>query len=305
MHSDSGLRRPDDETRRPATGSSFCHRTGVWDLSQRPRVVGILNLTPDSFYDGGRYATVDAALKRAEQMLTEGAHGIDLGGQSTRPGSRPIDAEEEWRRVGAPLVAIAKTISVIPLSIDTYFSEVARRALDAGASMVNDVSGLTIDPSIADVVARAGAGLVIMHSIGGPKDLHVAREYGDVAQEIRDFLRTRARLAEEQGVSREHIAIDPGVGFSKRAEQSFEALRGIPRYRELGYPVYVGVSRKSFLAARTGEPVERRLPAGLAATVAAYGLGARIFRTHDVLDTVEALRTAQAVLHPVAVEVSA
>jgi dihydropteroate synthase len=157
------------------------------------------------------------------------------------------------------------------------------------------VSGLGVDPALADVAAAAGAGLVLMHSQGAPAGLHAPREYGDVAEEVATFLETRARMAEERGVPRERIAIDPGIGFSKRAEQSLEALAGIPRLVALGRPVYVGVSRKSFLGAVTGEPVEGRLAAGLAATVSAYNLGARMFRTHDVRETVESLRIAERV----------
>lgn len=299
-------RPPDfDPPSRPLT---FHHRAGVWDVTGRARVVGILNLTPDSFFDGGHYSTPDAALARAEAMAAEGADAIDIGGQSTRPGAMPLGAEEEWARVALSLPSLAKRINV-PLSIDTYDAEVARRALDAGVAMVNDVSGLGVDPALADVTARAGAGLILMHSVGAPGALHLPREYSGsgVASDVRAFLAERMALAESRGVPRERIALDPGIGFSKRAEQSMEALRGIPGLGALGRPVYVGVSRKSFLAARTGAPVEERLAAGLAATVAAYALGARIFRTHDVRETVEALRMAERLLlpAPVALELGA
>jgi len=162
--------------------------------------------------------------------------------------------------------------------------------------MVNDVSGLEVDPALADVAARAKAGLVLMHSIGAPDSLHAPREYSDLAEDVRAHLEQRMRLAESRGIARESIALDPGVGFSKKAEQSLEALCGIPRLSSLGRPVYVGLSRKSFLGKLTGEPVERRLAAGLGATVAALVLGARIFRTHDVRETVEAIRMAEALL---------
>jgi len=268
----------------------FHHRAGVWDVTGRARVVGILNLTPDSFFDGGRHSTPDAALARAEIMAAEGADAIDVGGQSTRPGAAPLGADEEWRRLSPALAALAARLNT-PLSIDTYYAEVARRALDLGVSIVNDVSGLGVDPELADVTARAGAGLVLMHSLGAPGALHLAREYpgAGVAQEVRAFLAERMLLAESRGVPRERIALDPGIGFSKRAEQSLDALRGIPDLHALGRPVYVGVSRKSFLGALTGAPAEGRLAAGLAATAAAYALGARIFRTHDVRETVETL----------------
>lgn len=272
--------------------STLHHRGGVWDLTRRSRVVGILNLTPDSFYDGGRHAAPDSALTRAEAIASEGADSIDVGGQSTRPGSHPLTAEEEWARVGPVLDVLVKRIP-LPFSIDTWHAEVARRALDSGVAMVNDVSGLGVDPELASVTARAGAGLVLMHSQGAPAALHAPREYADLAEELRGFLTERIRMAEERGVPRERIAIDPGIGFSKRAEQSVAALRAIPRLLTLGRPVYVGLSRKSFLGALSGEPVEGRLGPGLAATVTAYGLGARIFRTHDVRETVQALRVAE------------
>lgn len=270
----------------------FHHRAGAWDLTGRARVVGILNLTPDSFYDGGRFNSAEAALARAEAMASEGADAIDVGGQSTRPGSAPLSAEEEWLRLEPVLPTLVRRVP-LPFSIDTYYAEVARRALDHGVAMVNDVSGLGVDPALADVAARAGAGLVLMHSQGAPSGLHAPREYGDVAEEVAEFLEERARLAEARGVPRHSIAIDPGLGFSKRAEQSVAALAGIPRLVALGRPVYVGVSRKSFLGALTGEPVEGRLGPGLALTAAAYLGGARIFRTHDVRETALALRVVE------------
>ena len=282
-------------TEAAASPLTFHHRAGVWDLTGRARVVGILNLTPDSFYDGGRFAGRDEALARAEAMAAEGADAIDVGGQSTRPGARALSAAEEWARLEPILAALVKRVP-IPFSIDTYHADVARRALDAGVAMVNDVSGLGMDPTLADVAARAGAGLILMHSVGAPDALHAPREYaGGVAGEVRAFLEERARLAEERGVPRERIAIDPGIGFSKRAEQSLAALAGIASLMALGRPVYVGVSRKSFLGAMTGEPLERRLEAGLAVTVAAFLMGARIFRTHDVRETVQALRVTERV----------
>jgi dihydropteroate synthase len=274
----------------------FAHRLGSWDLSRRARVVGILNVTPDSFSDGGLFFTPERAIRRAEEMAEEGADAVDVGGQSTRPGGgKAVGPEEEWARIGPVIGALAKRLP-IPLSVDTYWGEVARRALEAGAAMVNDVSGLGVDSSIADHAARARAGLVLMHSVGAPSRLHEPREYGNVAAEVRDFLAARLGIAEARGVPRERIALDPGVGFSKRAEQSLEALRGLPLLTALGRPLYIGVSRKSFLAAVSGgAPVDRRLAAGLGVSVAAYALGARIFRTHDVKETVDALRAAEAV----------
>lgn len=278
----------------------FTHRHGSWDFGpgERARVVGVLNLTPDSFYDGGRYADTGRALDHALRLAAEGADALDLGGLSTRPGlSAPIAPDEEWRRLEPVLSSLAGRIQ-IPLSVDTYRASVARRALDAGVSMINDVSGLTADPEMAGVVADSGAGLVLMHALGAPDAMHAPREYGDVGQEVRDFLAARMAEGVARGVAPERIALDPGIGFSKRAEQSIAALRALPLLTSLGRPLYIGVSRKSFLGQLTGRPVEERLPASLGAAVAAVALGARIVRTHDVAATRDALLAAEALLHP-------
>jgi len=278
----------------------FTHRHGSWDWEQdeRARLVGILNVTPDSFYDGGRWNDPDRALEHAFRLAEEGADAVDVGGQSTRPGvGAPVGPEEEWRRIGPVLERLADRLSV-PVSVDTFHAEVARRALAAGAAIVNDVSGLTADPDMLAVVAASDAGLVIMHALGAPGDLHAPRAYGDVGAEVRDFLAARAAEATAGGIAPERIALDPGIGFSKRAEQSLDALRALPRLTELGRPLYIGVSRKSFLAPLTSRPAEARLAASLGATVAAVTRGARIVRTHDVAATRDALRAAAAILHP-------
>jgi dihydropteroate synthase len=277
----------------------FTHRHGTWDFEQDPRarVVGILNVTPDSFYDGGRWDDPARALEHALRMAAEGADAVDVGGQSTRPGSgEPIGPDEEWRRIGPVLEALAGRTPV-PVSVDTFHAAVAGRALDAGAAMVNDVSGLTADPAMAGAVAASGAGLVIMHAVGVPRTMHAPREYADVGAEVMAFLGARMAEAEAAGVARERIALDPGVGFSKRAEQSVDALRALPLLTALGRPLYIGVSRKSFLGRLTGREAEDRLAASLGATVAAVALGARIVRTHDVAATRDALRAAEALLH--------
>jgi dihydropteroate synthase len=272
------------------------HRLGSWDLSERARVVGILNLTPDSFFDGGRWNDRAHAVAHAEAMARDGADAIDVGGQSTRPDAgAPLSAEEEWSRVAPVLPELVRL--GLPVSIDTYRAEVARRALDAGAAMVNDVSGLTAEPVLALEVAQAGAALVLMHSLGAPGRMHDPVAYGDISIEVRDALEGRMNVAIEAGVPRERIALDPGLGFSKRAEQSLEVLRGLPLLAELGRPLYVGLSRKSFLGQVTGRAVEDRLAASLGATIAAFALGARIIRTHDVRETVDALRAAEAILN--------
>lgn len=295
---------PEDGTAAPLTVPSvppgplaFVFRTGSWDLAERPRVIGILNVTPDSFYDGGRYASPDRAIERAERMVEEGADGIDIGGRSTRPGAAALDIEEEWRRLLPALRGLCGRVN-IPVSVDTFHGEIARRALDSGAAIVNDITGLAQDPSIAALAAGAGAGLVLMHSVGGPDRLHEPRRYEDVGGSVRGFLTAQLHLAVAGGVPAERIALDPGIGFSKQPDQSLAALRAIPGLTALGRPLYIGVSRKSFLGALTGQPVEGRLAASLGATVAAFALGGRIFRTHDVRETRDALRAAGALLAP-------
>ncbi|MGE5177311.1 MAG: dihydropteroate synthase [Hyphomicrobiales bacterium] len=271
------------------------HARGSWDLTERARVIGILNLTPDSFYDGGRYVDPAIAIERAEAMVAEGADAIDVGAQSTRPGGGPpLTADQEWDRLCPVLPELTRRLA-IPVSVDTFRADVARRALEEGAAMVNDVSGLTAEPSLADQVARTDAALVLMHALGAPDRMHAPREYDDPAGAVRDFLEERLRFAIARGVPAERIALDPGIGFSKRAEQSLAVLRGLPRLTALGRPVYIGLSRKSFLGHVTGRPAEERLAAGLGATVAAVLAGARIVRTHDVRATVDALAAAAAV----------
>lgn len=294
------------DSARSAAGSGtpliLVHRAGSWDLHERARVVGILNLTPDSFYDGGRYADPARALARAEAMAAEGADAIDVGAQSTRPGasSAPIGAEEEWARLGPVLPGLARL--GVPVSIDTWRAEVARRALDEGAAMLNDVTGLNAEPELARLAARSGAALVLMHALGGPGGFHERVEYEDVVESVRQFLERQMQVALLAGVPAERIALDPGIGFSKRAAQSLRVLQGLPRLTSLGRPLYIGVSRKSFLAHVTGRsvplPVEDRLAASLGAAVAALSLGARIIRTHDVRETVDAVRAAEAILNP-------
>lgn len=284
-------------TPHPAGPLRFTHRLGTWDFADGPRVVGILNVTPDSFFDGGRFVSPEDALARAFAMVEEGADALDVGGQSTRPrAGAPVSEDEEWDRIAPVLRLVVSRLPAVPVSVDTYRGEVARRALEAGVAMVNDVSGLAVAPEIADSVGETGAGLVLMHSRGAPDRLHDARDYPDVGLEVREFLIERLQEAVSRGVDAERIALDPGVGFSKRAEQSVVALRGLPLLTDLGRPLYIGVSRKSFLGSLTGEPVDRRMAAGLGATIAAYALGGRIFRTHDVRETRDALRVARAIL---------
>ena len=259
----------------------------------RVLIMGILNVTPDSFSDGGRFLSPDAAVERALAMEKEGADIIDVGGESARPGADPVPVEEELRRV-LPVLERLRGKLRIPISIDTTKAEVAEAALRAGASIVNDISALRFDPAMAPLVAKFGAGLVLMHMLGTPKTMQQAPHYEDVVTEVRDFLAERAQYAQSQGIPREAIAVDPGIGFGKTVEHNLELLRRLPELVELGFPVLVGPSRKSFIGAILGLGVEERLEGTLAACAVAVVRGADILRVHDVK---EVRRAADLALH--------
>ena len=266
-----------------------------FDLAERPRVMGILNVTPDSFSDGGRYMDANAAQARGLELLAQGADLLDLGGESTRPGSPDVPADEQWRRLEPVLVGLRAAQPEAALSIDTRSADVARRALALGACIVNDVSALS-DPDMAGVVAEAGAGLVLMHMRGTPATMQRDTAYDDVSAEVATYLRLALARAEAAGVAREAVALDPGIGFGKSAQGSLELLARLPELAVLGRPVVVGASRKSFLARLTDDegPPQDRLAAGLAAAAIAVFEGAHILRVHDVAETVRAVRIAAA-----------
>ena len=272
-----------------------------YDLARRALVMGVLNVTPDSFSDRGRYADPGAALERALAMIAEGADVIDVGGESTRPGSAIVSPEEEIARV-RPVLERLVPVSSVPVSIDTRKTEVARVALDLGAAILNDVSGLRVDPAggggheRARLAAEHHAGLVLMHMQGTPQTMQDNPRYDDVLGEVKGFLFDAARRAEEAGVAREAIALDPGIGFGKAAEHSLALLRGTGELAAAGYPILLGVSNKSVFGKLFGLALEDRLEAGLAAAVACVLRGARIVRTHDVRATARALRVAEALL---------
>lgn len=267
----------------------------TFDLAERPLVMGILNVTPDSFSDGGRFLDPAAAVARGLELYAEGADLLDLGGESTRPGSPDVPAAEQWRRLEPVLTALRGERPEGVISVDTRSAEVARRALAAGAQVVNDVSALA-DPAMAGEVAAAGAGLVLMHMRGTPATMQQDTAYADVTAEVADYLRVRMGRAERAGVAHEAIALDPGIGFGKSAEGSLELLARLPELARLGRPVLVGASRKSFLARLTGDdgPPEARVPASLAAAAIAVFDGAHILRVHDVAPTVRVVRLAAA-----------
>lgn len=257
-----------------------------------PVVMGVLNLTPDSFSDGGRHSAPAAALRAAGLMLEQGAGIIDLGAESTRPGAAPVSAAEELDRLLPVLREVAGWPVVV--SVDTSKPEVMRAALGAGATMVNDVRALR-EPGALAAVAASGAAVCLMHMQGEPRTMQLAPRYADVVAEVGGFLADRIAACEAAGIDRGRIAVDPGFGFGKTVAHNLELLRGLGRLAALGAPLLVGLSRKSLLGALTGRPVDSRLAGGIAAAVMAYVRGAHIIRTHDVAETVDALRVAAAV----------
>jgi len=264
-----------------------------WEV-RRTLVMGVLNVTPDSFSDGGRFHDEREAVGRGLQIAEEGADLLDVGGESTRPGSQSVPAEEEWRRIGGVIEAVHRH-SAIPISVDTRKPEVARRAIASGAAIVNDVTGLR-DPAMAKLVAESGAGAVIMHMRGEPATMQADPRYADVVAEVTAFLAQQLESAVAAGVPREAIVLDPGIGFGKTPAHNEELLRGLPGIRGLGRPVLVGVSRKSFLATVHPKGDTRRLEASLAAAGFAVLQGADIVRVHDVVETVRYVRMLDGLL---------
>jgi dihydropteroate synthase len=260
----------------------------------RPSVMGVVNVTPDSFSDGGENVRTEDAVASARRMLGEGATIVDVGGESTRPGSEGVSPEEELRRV----VPVLEQLEGAPVSIDTSKAEVARRALELGAELVNDVTALRGDPELAGVVADSGAYLCLMHMLGEPRTMQLDPRYDDVASEVASFLEERLGVAVAAGIPEERVALDPGIGFGKTMEQNFELVRRLDVLLALGRPVVIGFSRKSSLGRLLGEPeaTTGSTAASVGAAVAAYERGATVLRVHDVRETVEALTTAQAIL---------
>ena len=260
----------------------------------RVLIMGVLNMTPDSFSDGGRYLGVEAAIARAEEIEAEGADLLDLGGESSRPGSKPVPVEVELSRVLPVLTALSGRVR-IPISVDTTKAAVARRALDAGAAIINDISALRSDPEMADVVAKAQAGLILMHMQGTPATMQDHPAYTDVVEEVYDFLRSRVEGAVAAGIEVERIAVDPGFGFGKSPAHNLALLGGLPALRPLDRPIIIGPSRKSFVGSILGRPVEER-EWGTAAAVAVGVLqGAHVVRVHSVAPMRDVTRVAQAV----------
>jgi dihydropteroate synthase len=267
----------------------------ILDFAQAPLVMGILNATPDSFYPNSRSSDVDAAAKRALAMIDEGADILDIGGESTRPGARYVSARIEMERV-VPVIEAIRRQSDVAISVDTRKAVVARRAIAAGADLINDISGLRDDPEMAPTAGELRAPVVIMHMQGTPSNMQEDPHYDDALGEIIERLMTFVEFAVKSGIRKSAIIVDPGIGFGKRVEDNLALIKGIPQLKRLGYPVLIGLSRKGFLGVVTGgRTVDERLPATLAANAYAALAGADILRVHDVRETVDMKRTLGAI----------
>ena len=262
-------------------------------MLRRTALMGIVNVTPDSFSDGGRYFEPAQAISHGLKLVEEGADIIDVGGESTRPGARPVSGREEMERVIPVIRGLRRELSA-PISVDTYKADVARAALDEGADMVNDISALRFDPAMAPLVAAEKVPVVLMHMRGTPRTMQQRPHYRDVVEEVKEFLRDQIRYAVQSGVDLERIIIDPGIGFGKELEHNLALLRALPALADLGRPVLVGPSRKTFIGKILDAGPEERLEGSLAAAVAAVLGGASVIRTHDVKEARRAIRVADA-----------
>ena len=269
--------------------------TRILDLSSRTHLMGILNVTPDSFSDGGNFFRLDDAVGQGIKMAEEGADIIDVGGESTRPRSEPVAIEEELSRVIPVIEALSKEID-IPVSIDTYKSEVAKKALDAGAEMINDISALRFDPKMKEVAAEYQVPIVLMHIQGTPKNMQENPYYEDVIKEIIEYSKESIQLAKDAGIKEENIIIDPGIGFGKRLEDNLNILKNLKKFSILNCPILIGPSRKSFIGRILDLPVEERLEGSLAALAVSIMNGANIARVHDVKESKRVAGLVDAVL---------
>ena len=259
----------------------------------KPKLMGVVNVTPDSFSDGGRYLDAEAAIAHGEKLLGDGAAILDVGGESTRPGAEPVDEAEELRRVVPVVEGLAAKGAV---SVDTSKAAVAAAAIEAGASIVNDVTALRGDPGMAELCAERGVGVVLMHMPGDPRTMQDDPRYDDVVVDVKAFLARRVEVAVEAGIAEERIWVDPGIGFGKRLEHNLALLRRLAELRELGRPVLIGTSRKSFIGKVDGSAVGDRIGGTIASTVLAGAEGADVLRVHDVAETAQAVKVAAAVL---------
>jgi dihydropteroate synthase len=274
-------------------------RNRILDFSRSAKIMGILNVTPDSFSDGGQFFSLEAAVSHARELITEGAEIIDVGGESTRPGADPVSLKEELRRIIPVIERIRSEFPSVLISVDTYKATTAEKAIRAGADIINDITALRGDPSMIDVVLESGAGVVLMHMQGTPKTMQVAPSYQDVVSEVMEFLRDRCNWLVDRGVDRERIAIDPGFGFGKRLADNIKLMRNLDAFRALAQPLLIGVSRKSSLAQLVGDaalPAAKRIWPTVALTCLLREKGAHLLRVHDVKPNLEALRMTEAIL---------
>jgi dihydropteroate synthase len=258
-------------------------------------VMGIVNVTPDSFSDGGRFVETDRAVEHGLKLLREGADILDVGGESTRPGAAPVPEDVELNRV-IPVIRRLADQTPAPISIDTYKPGVAARAIAAGATMVNDIAAARADPRMAEVIATTGAAYIALHMQGSPESMQQNPVYSDVVAEVKAFFAETIDRLRSQGVAPEQIALDPGIGFGKTLDHNLELLANGAVFRELGRPLVVGASRKSFIGRLSGAEIHRRAPGGIAAACLSVAQGVALVRTHDVAETAQALRVAEAIL---------
>ncbi len=270
-------------------------RGGVLSLAERVHVMGILNVTPDSFSDGGRYVDADAACAHAMAMIEQGADLLDIGAESSKPGAVAIDEEEERRRL-LPIVRELCRRTTIPLSIDTTKAAIAEEALDAGAALINDISALRFDPRMASVVARSGAGVILMHMQGTPATMQRTASYTYVVEDVRAFLAARLEVAQQAGIPRDRILLDPGIGFGKNCEHNVTLLNHLDAFQTLGRPIVVGVSRKAFLGKILGRTIDERLMGTAGAVAVAIMKGARVVRVHDVAPIRDVVQILEAIM---------
>ena len=266
----------------------------VLPLADRVHIMGVLNVTPDSFSDGGRYVDPDAAVAHALSMVEQGADVLDIGAESSQPGAVPIDEEEERRRLISVVRAVCRRTTV-PVSVDTTKASIAQEALDVGAALINDISALRFDARMGDVVAKSGAGLILMHMQGTPQTMQRAAQYTEVVEEVRQFLKARLEAAREAGIQTERILLDPGIGFGKNCQHNVVLLDRLDAFHTLGRPLVIGVSRKAFIGKILGRPVGERLMGTAGAVAVAVMKGARMVRVHDVAPIRDVVKMVEAI----------
>jgi len=272
---------------------NFRHRK--YNFSERTHIMGVLNVTPDSFSDGGKFLSLDKAIAQALKMVEEGVDIIDIGGESTRPGSQPVTLKEETQRVIPVIETLVKKIQ-IPISVDTYKSQIALKAMEAGAELINDISGLRFDSEMVKLAAKYNVPVVIMHIKGTPQNMQENPYYENVIKEIKDYFEERISFADSMEIKEENIILDPGIGFGKRFEDNLAILKNLKEFKKLDRPILVGLSRKSFIGKILDLPVEERLEGSLGALACSIMQGANIARVHDVKESVRVAKVVDAIL---------